>query len=136
MRRALLVLAVLMGVGGPARAEVSPADRAAIAAVIAEQLQAFRLDDAPRAFSFASPGIQGMFGTPENFLDMVRRAYPPVHRSTQGEFTTLTDEGEVVQQVELFHDGQWHTALYSMERSADGWRISGCALVRSARVGA
>lgn len=136
MRGALLALAVLMGMGGPARAEVSPADRAAIAEVITGQLQAFRQDDGPRAFSFASPGIQSMFGTPENFLDMVRRAYPPVHRSSQGEFTTLTEQGEVVQHVELFHDGQWHTALYSMERTANGWRISGCVLVRSARVGA
>lgn len=137
MRRALAIVAVMLGLAGPARADVSQADGAAIQGVITDQLQAFTRDDAARAFSHAAPNIQSMFGTPDRFLDMVRRAYPPVHRSRMVEFTALTDTDGVVQEVELAGpDGQWHTARYSMERGPDGWRITGCTLVRSARVGA
>ncbi len=46
--------------------------------VIERQLAAFERDDADGAFAFASPGIRRRFGTPETFMDMVRRHYPPV----------------------------------------------------------
>ncbi len=134
---ALLFLCVAIG-PGQAQADLSAADRAAIQGVITQQIDAFRRDDAEAAFAFASPGIQAQFGTPDRFLDMVHRAYPAVHRPRTVEFTGLRlGDGGVVQDVELVGpDGALQLALYSMERDAAGaWRIAGCVLVPSARVG-
>ena len=93
-----------------------------IQGVIAEQLDAFRRDDGPAAFAFAAPSIQSQFGTPERFLDMVRRAYPPVHRPRAVEFSELLQrDGGIVQQVELVGpDGATQLALYTMERDGAG----------------
>ena len=132
---------LLLGLAGMAWAQpdMAPADRAAIRGVITRQLNAFQRDDAPAAFTFASPGIQEQFGNPDRFMDMVSRAYPAVYRCRSAEFTELlVGDGTVVQQVELVGpSGETQLALYSMERDAAGlWRISGCTLVPSARVGA
>ena len=123
---------------GQAQSDPSAADRASIRDVIARQIDAFQHDDAQTAFGFASAGIQDQFGTPDRFLDMVRRAYPAVHRPRAVEFTKLRlEDGAVVQEVELVGpDGAAELALYTMERDAAGtWRISGCTLVPSARIG-
>lgn len=140
MRRAVALLLLLCTFIGPgyAQGDLSAADRMAIQGVITRQLDAFQRDDAGAAFAFASPGIQTQFGTPDRFLDMVRRAYPAVHRPRAVEFTGLRlGEGGVVQEVELVGpDGALQLALYSMERDAAGaWRIAGCTLVPSARIG-
>ncbi len=144
MRRVMVALLFLCATIGPgqaqaqAQADLSAADREAIRGVIAHQIEAFRHDDAEAAFGIASPGIQDQFGTPGRFLDMVRHAYPAVHRPRAVEFTGLRlGDGAVVQEVELVGpDGALELALYSMERDSAGtWRISGCTLVPSARVG-
>lgn len=141
MRQTLAALLLLCAMIGPARAQadLSAADRASIQGVITRQIDAFRHDDAEAAFAFAAPGIQGQFGTPERFLDMVRRAYPAVHRPRVVEFAALrlSDDGAIVQDVELVGpDGAFELARYTMERDAAGsWRIAGCTLVPSARVG-
>ena len=46
--------------------------------VITSQLQAFNDRDIEEAWQYASPMIQGMFRTPENFGNMVRNGYPMV----------------------------------------------------------
>ena len=138
MLRRLLLVAMLTSAAGGVRAEgLSASDGAAIRGVIGRQIEAFGRDDAPGAFAFASPGIQRMFGTPERFLDMVRRTYPAVYRPRSVEYRELSQENDrIVQQVELTgQDGQPQVALYEMERVGDGWRIAGCTLVRSLRVG-
>ena len=140
LRRVVAALLLLCAAVGPgqAQADLPAADRAAIQGVIARQIEAFRHDDADAAFGFASPGIQDQFGTPGRFLDMVRRAYPAVHRPRAMEFTALRlEDGAVVQEVELVGpDGALALALYTMEQdSAGAWRIAGCALVPSARLG-
>ncbi len=141
--RAMLLLAYLLVATPPfaqlASAQPAPADEAAIHATITGQLDAFRRDDADGAFAFAAPSIQGMFHTPANFLAMVQQGYRPVYRPRSADFTTLTDEnGEIVQLVELIGpDGLSYTARYTMEHEADGsWRISGCQLLESRRLGA
>ncbi len=137
MRILLAALLVIAALGGPARAQLAPADRAAIEAVIAGQIEAFRRDDGPAAFAFAAPGIQAMFGTPERFMGMVRNAYPPVYRPRQVEFAGIEpQDGDWVQAVELVGpDGDAQRALYTMQRGPDGaWRIAGCVLVRSGRL--
>ena len=125
---------------GPALAQdaLPQADGDAIRSVITSQLDAFRRDDAAGAYAEAAPGIQQLFPTPGIFLEMVRRGYQPVYRSRSAEFTALAvEDGHPVQRVEIIGpDGEAHTALYTMEREPDGtWRIAGCELVASARVG-
>ena len=100
MRASLPLLCTLLLLAGPARAQdaaVTPADRDAIRSVITTQLDAFRRADAPGAYAEAAPGIRQLFPTPEIFLDMVRRGYPPVYRPRSAEFTALTTEdGQLV----------------------------------------
>ena len=114
-------------------AEVVREDALAIRAVITEQLDAFAHDDAPRAFSLATTGIQAQFGTPQVFIDMVRSAYPVVYRSKTVQFEKpALVEGEVIQPVRMTDaEGRAFIALYSMQRQANGgWRINGCQLAR------
>ncbi len=137
MRILLAALVVMAALGGPARAQLAPADRAAIEAVIAGQIEAFRRDVGPAAFAFAALGIQAMFGTPERFMGMVRTAFPPIYRPRQVEFPGIEpQDGDWVQAVELIGpDGNAQRALYTMQRGPDGtWRIAGCVLVRSERL--
>lgn len=140
MRLALAALLLLFALGH-ARAEdavLPPADRDAIRATIQTQLDAFRRDDARGAYAEAAPGIRDLFPTPDIFLEMVRRGYPPVYRPRSTEFTGLVMEnGQLVQQVEIVGpDGMPHLALYTMVKQPDGsWRIAGCAIAASARVG-
>ncbi len=129
----LLGFAAALAQGEPAPA--SPADAAAIRAVIEHQLAAFQRDDAASAFSDASPGIQAKFGIPEIFMEMVRTGYQPVYRPRETEFRELVSSPAGLVQKVLFvgPDGRPVLALYSMEREDDGsWRISGCVLLEPA----
>src|SRR5262245_52847309 len=61
-----LIAGVILGLIAPPFAQdLSTADRSAIRDVIQSQVDAFRRDDGASAFGYASPSIQGMFGTPE-----------------------------------------------------------------------
>ena len=62
----------------PASAQEAP-----IRQTIQSQIEAFQADDFPRAFTFASPAIKGMFGTSENFGAMVKQGYPMVYRPAE-----------------------------------------------------
>lgn len=137
MRRILFVLLMLIGPAW-AQSAVSAEDEEAIRGVITQQIEAFKRDDGDAAYAFASPHIQEKFGDPGRFLDMVRRAYPAVHRPRSLDFTELlVGDGTIVQQVELIGpEGEAQLALYSMQREPSGqWRIDGCILVRSTRTG-
>jgi hypothetical protein len=113
-------------------ADLAPADRAAIAAVITRQIEAFQRDDGDAAFGFAAPAIQGMFQTPERFMAMVRGGYQPVYRPREFHFARLAYLGDVlVQYVAIIGpDGAPVVAAYAMEQEQDGsWRIAGCELL-------
>ena len=140
MRKFMVVVAMLIGVHGAHAADpvLPPGDQAAIRATIERQFEAFRHDDGTAAFAEAAPNIRGMFGTADNFMEMVRRGYPPVYRPRSADFTDLAvEDGQFVQHVEVVGpDGHGHTALYTMVRNEAGeWRIAGCTLVDSARLG-
>jgi hypothetical protein len=117
----------------PALAQGLPgdADKAAIVGIIQKQLDAFQGDRAAEAFGYASTNIQQMFGTPDNFMSMVRQGYPAVYRPRSVDFRELVaGAGRIVQKV-LFvgPDGVPVIAEYFMERQPDGsWRIDGCRL--------
>jgi hypothetical protein len=117
----------------PAQAPVPAEDARAVREVIEAQLDAFRRDDAARAFELATPGIRDAFGTPENFLQMVRSSYAVVYRPKSVLFEApLIVEGQLVQPVRLTDaEGRGWIALYPMQRQADGsWRTNGCQLAR------
>ena len=133
--------AVLMisAIGARAADTPSPADGADVRAVIKHQLGAFSRDDAGAAFSLASPMIQRLFGSPANFMAMVRAGYPQVYRHRRAEFGELTRlDGELVQLVVFTgRDGHKALAVYTMVKDPTGaWRINGCRLLQKSGLAA
>jgi hypothetical protein len=132
MTKLLSVLALILGIGFAAAADLDPVDQEAIRTAIEGQMEAFKRDDGAAAFAYASPRIQAIFKDPETFLGMVREDYEPVYRPKVVSFRDLeTIEGNLIQPVLVVGpSGVPVTALYIMERQQDGeWRIGGCILV-------
>lgn len=125
------MLALALPAQAQVSAQISGADRTAIRNVIEGQVEAFRRDDGAAAFGYASPNIQGMFGTAETFMEMVRQGYRAVYRPKLFEFREIvTLNGMVTQKVHVIGpDGRPVTAFYPMAQQPDGnWRIEGCYL--------
>jgi len=132
MKNVLMGLAMLCAIAAQAQT-IDADDARAVRAVIEAQLDAFKRDDAARAFSYASPGIRGMFDTPENFLQMVKSQYAVVYRPASVAFGEVRIiDGQPTQMV-VFTDAEaqrW-LALYPMQRQGDGsWKIDGCIIER------
>lgn len=111
---------------------VAASDQAAIRGVIEAQLEAFKRDDGQTAFSYASPTIKGIFGTPERFMSMVRSGYPAVYRPQVTEFRKLHQDGAtLVQEIRFIGpDGKAVIALYSLVKTPEGsWLIDGVVIV-------
>lgn len=111
--------------------QITEADLMAIRQVIEQQIKAFQENDLAAAFAQAAPGIQVQFGTAENFVSMVKAAYPPVHRPRSVVFENLLQiEGLPAQQVMLMDQrGQLIRATYTMQQQHRGdWKIAGCYL--------
>ena len=129
---ALLILALAFAAAAPAQdLSLSESDRAQIRDVIGRQVEAFRRDDGESAFGLATPTIQGMFGTSDIFMDMVRQGYQPVYRPRVFDFREIVDmHGQPAQKVHVIGpDGRPVTAIYPMRQLPDGtWRIDGCFL--------
>ena len=118
---------------GPLKADEA-ARRDAVQAVIADQIDAFKLDDGMRAYSHAAPSIQRMFPSADAFMAMVRQGYAPVYRPQRLTFGSIQEAGDMaVQEVFVTGlDGEDWVALYTLERQADGsWKITGCLLRRA-----
>ncbi|MEM6452474.1 MAG: DUF4864 domain-containing protein [Cyanobacteria bacterium P01_D01_bin.105] len=110
---------------------ITDADLMAIRQAIEQQIVAFQEDNAVAAFSQAAPGIQIQFGTAENFVNMVKAAYPPVLSPRSVVFEDLQQvDGLPAQQVMLMdQNGQLVRATYLMQQQAMGdWKIAGCYL--------
>jgi hypothetical protein len=139
MRKLALALALLLGLAAgsapaPAQEQLGAGEGAAIREVIESQLDAFRRDDGPGAFAYASPDIRAMFHDPDTFMGMVRGGYAAVYRPREVEFRGLgLEDGRWTQRV-LFvgPDGVPVIARYMMERQPDGsWLIDGCVLEKA-----
>ena len=117
----------------PAAAQEDP-----IQDTIRDQLTALGQDDFATAFSFASPNIQGIFGTADNFGMMVRQGYPMVHRPGTVKMLELREvAGNLWQRVMITdQEGRTHLLDYQMIETADGWQINGVQLLPSVGVGA
>ncbi len=99
--------------------------------IIQQQIDAFLADDFDRAFAFASPTIQGVFGSAPRFGAMVKQGYPMVWRPADVRFLNSDGAGELRRQNVLVTDqaGRLHLLEYEMIRSGDSWRINGVRLV-------
>ena len=131
----ILLLAVLV-VFAPLRPVL--AQDAPIRGVIQGQIDAFQADDFARAFSFASPTIQGMFGTPENFGAMVKEGYPMVYRPAEVEMQELREiAGNLWQRVRVIDQAGagWYLD-YMMVETTEGWQINAVQLLKAAGLGA
>jgi hypothetical protein len=127
-------LAVLLA-RTPSAADVALAERdqAAIRTTIESQLAAFKRDDGAAAFTYAAPSIREQFGTPDNFMSMVRTGYDPVYRPREVEFHDIVAlDGAPTQEVLVVdRNGVAYLAYYLMQQQPDGrWLIKGCVLRR------
>ncbi len=98
-----------------------------VEATIAAQLEAFRAQDIPRAWGYASPLIQDLFGNQEQFARMVEQGYPMVWSPMTYRFGAARVSGStVLQLVEVIgRDGQSHALVYEMIQISGDWRING-----------
>ncbi len=106
--------------------------------VISDQISAFLEDDFETAFSYASPNIKRLFGSPERFGQMVRNGYPMVHRPADVQMLEQQEIGPHVIQRVMVRDarGRVHFLAYAMVESSEGWLINGVQILRAPEVGA
>lgn len=137
MRRIFLGLGLAAMMAVPAVAGGPPDP--GIPSVIQRQFDAFRSDDVATAFSYASPTIRGLFGTPESFGAMVRYGYPMVLHPADVRFLDQTViEGAIWQRV-MVRDaaGRVHFLSYQMQPTPEGgWQINGVRLLEVSETGA
>ncbi|PWK57345.1 DUF4864 domain-containing protein [Roseicyclus mahoneyensis] len=133
-----LIAGLFLALAAPAIAQEVLAPNPEIEATIAGQFDAFRAEDVPGAWAFASPNIQGLFGTPENFARMVEQGYPMVWQPGEVDFIDLQSFGGLlVQRVQVIDGtGNAHYLGYQMVRTDDGWRINGVQVLRAPDVAA
>ena len=129
MRAFLMTLVLLTGLSFGAKAQDSD-----IQAVISSQIEAFKVDDFTTAFTFASPNIQGIFGSPQNFGRMVSQGYPMVWRPADVEYLDLGERGgRLVQQVLITDQaGNVHLLEYAMIETENGWKVNGVQILKPA----
>jgi hypothetical protein len=130
MRAVVLLLAFLVGLAQPARAD----DVTAARSVIRAQEQAFGRDDAAAAYSHAAPEIKQIFPQADIFMQMVQQGYAPVYRHKSFEFgEARAAGGRIAQRVHIVDaNGEAWEALYTLEQQPDGsWKITGCSLLKA-----
>lgn len=118
-------------------AQPAAAQDAAIRGVIGAQVEAFLADDFERAFTYASPAIRRIFGTPERFGRMVREGYPMVYRPREVRYLDLrTVAGRLWQRVMMTDaEGRIHFLDYEMVETPEGWQINAVQILRDAAPG-
>ncbi len=133
MRNGLYAVMLAACLALPAAAQEAP-----IQETIRSQIDAFQADDFARAFTFASPTIKGMFGTPENFGAMVKNGYPMVYRPAEVEMGDLREvAGNLWQRVRITDQaGAGWLLDYMMVETAEGWQINAVQILPAPDVGA
>lgn len=133
MRLVAATMSLFLALSLPASAQEEP-----IQNTIRSQIDAFLADDFARAFTFASPTIKGLFGSPDNFGQMVRQGYPMVHRPSDIKMLELRNVAGALWQKVMITDQQGRTHLldYQMIETPEGWQINGVQLLRDSGVGA
>ena len=108
-------------------------ERADIQSTISDQLRAFASDNFIEAFTHASPGIKDIFGTVENFSNMVKKGYPMVWRYNNFEFLNLEETPQGYSQIVRITDQNEKLFLlkYFMKNVAGIWKISGVSIIEA-----
>lgn len=129
--RSLIFALTLMGIGGVAVGQDTQTRNPGIENTIEQQIEAFQVDDFAKAFEYASPTIQGLFGTSENFGAMVQNGYPMVWRPKDLRFGELRQiEGNLWQQVIVIDQaGQVFALDYMMVEVKGDWRIAAVQMI-------
>jgi hypothetical protein len=134
-----VICAIVMGFAATwAAAQDVLAPNPDIEATISGQFNAFVAEDADAAWQFASPNIQRLFQTPDNFARMVEQGYPMVWNPGAVDFIDLQQLGAIiVQRVEVVdQSGTAHYLGYQMIETENGWRINGVQVLRAPNIGA
>ena len=139
MRHAMLktMVCVFLAVFAGSSLHADEPREPAIEATIGAQTNAFLADDFARAFSFASPMIQGIFVTPAAFGTMVTNAYPMVWRPAEVRYLELRRIAGAFWQRVMVTDqnGRVHMLDYRMIQTPDGWKIDAVQILPPAGVG-
>ena len=108
-------------------------EKADIQGTISDQLRAFASDNFIEAFTHASPGIKDIFGTVENFSNMVKKGYPMVWRYNNFEFLNLEETPQGYSQIVRITDQNDKLFLlkYFMKNVAGIWKISGVSSIEA-----
>ena len=113
--------------------DLAPPDRLAVQQVISGQLEAFKVDNGPLAYSYAAPLVTKVFPTVDIFMTMVKRGYQAVYTNSQYKFGEIVTDtlGRPAQHVTITAgDGKRYEAIYAMEKQLDGnWKIAGVQMV-------
>jgi len=119
---AITALFLLGPLASPARAQSDD-----IQGVIASQIEAFKVDDFVTAFTYASPTIKRLFGTPERFGAMVQQGFPMVWRPADVTYLAQEMRDGMTYQNVLIKDGSGglFTFEYEMIETENGWQING-----------
>ena len=128
----LAALCLVLALSLPAAAQEEPIHR-----TIQDQMEALQADDFSRAFSFASPNIKGIFGTPENFGAMVKNGYPMVYRPAEVEMLELREvAGNLWQRVRVVDlaGAAWYLD-YMMIETDEGWQINAVQILPAPDIG-
>ena len=109
------------------------AQQADIESTISGQFEAFKADDFEGAFAYASPNLQMMFQSPENFKRMVTTGYPMVWKHAEVRFLDLREIAGAQWQKVQVTDLKGFTYLldYQMVETPEGWRIAAVQLLLS-----
>ena len=113
--------------------DLSPADRAAMQAVISGQIGAFQHDDGATAYGFASPNIKTYYPSADLFMAMVKGGYPAIYRPQSVTFGEAldTDAGPMQKVYIKGSDSQAYIALYALQKQPDGtWKINGVTILK------
>lgn len=102
---------------------------------ISSQMNAFQSQEHERAFGYASPDLQKLFGSTDRFIGMVKNGYGAIYGARGFSFgRSRLKDGLLYQELLVTGpDGREWLALYTMTQLADGtWRIAGVQLVPGA----
>ena len=98
--------------------------------IITQQIEAFKIEDAEKAYSFAAPYIKLRFDNSDVFMKMVKENYEPV--SNPKDFYFLKSKvlnGDIYHQVQIISQAnKIYIATYTLTLAGSDWKISGCAL--------
>lgn len=143
MKRLLATATLLFGLAGPwwtsafALGAITTADAIAIHEAVQSQLEALANDDADGAFRQATLQKRRLFGSPDNFLRLIKEEYTPIYRS-QGVIFSAPEviHGKAAQIVRVT-DGSskvWVAVFWMVQEEDSSWKIDGCQLLETTSV--